>query len=252
MEALRDQPYFDHACDVKGRTLLEHVKMLGYFRQDGTFEVSVSFVSLTLNEADVLALDVDQELMDGITKGGNLLLEPALTACALLARNHLITDCYARDETYREDTTSEKSWIMISGYICTFITTRRVLRNHENPFEILSTYFRIFATYGTLYSMNQIEPFTVRKRAVVAIIARLSPEATVNFHRISPYLAHWIKDFHQAADRSYGEEGKASGKKLMLDDEAVRDLFAPLTRLSPTKSSRTLEYHRIYRRDRPT
>lgn len=45
--ALRDKPYFDHACDVKGRTLLEHVKMLGYFRKDGTFEVSVCFVSLT-------------------------------------------------------------------------------------------------------------------------------------------------------------------------------------------------------------
>lgn len=189
--------------------------------------------------------------MDGITKGGNLLPEPALTACALLARNHLITDCHARDETYREDTASERCWITVSGYACTFITTRRVLLDHENPLEILSIYFRKFTNWVTLYTMNQLEPFSVRKKATAELVARLSPEVTVNFHRISPYLAHWIKDFHKRAVYSYGEAGKGSGRKLMLDDEAVRDFSAPFSRVSLSKSSRTFEYHRIYRRDRP-
>lgn len=186
--------------------------------------------------------------MDGITKGGDLLPEPSLTACALLARNHLITDYHARDETYR-DIASETCWILTSGYICTFITTRRVLKPHENPFEILSTYFRTFTNYATVYAMNQIEPFTVRKKAISAIVARLSPKQTVDFHRVPLFLAHWVEDFYKRAEHSYGDKGTASGRKLMLDDEAVRDLSS--NGFLHRKSSLTLLDHRIYQRDRP-
>lgn len=53
MEKLRTKIYVDRACDETDRTLLEHVKFLGYFKQDGTFEVSLpASLSLQKNRAD--------------------------------------------------------------------------------------------------------------------------------------------------------------------------------------------------------
>lgn len=156
--------------------------------------------------------------MDGITKGGNLLPEPSLTACALLARSQVLTDTGSRQERNPGDTTSEKAWLAISGAACDYITTRRLLEERENPFEILSTYLRVLANYGTLMCMNQIQPHKIRKQAMAAVVARLASVNTVDLQEIPGHLAFWVHNFQETADRSYGDNGNAIGRRFMVSD----------------------------------
>lgn len=156
--------------------------------------------------------------MDGITKGGNLLPEPSLSACALLARSQILIDISSRKESNPGDTVSEKAWLAVSGAACDYVTTRRLLGKDENPFEILSTYLRALADYGTLMGMNQLEPFKIRKKAMSAVVRRLSSPQTVDLEQIPPYLGFWVEQFQDTATWSYGDTGNAIGRRFMVSD----------------------------------
>lgn len=154
--------------------------------------------------------------MDGITKGGHLLEEPALTSCSLLARTQLLKNASLRQETAPGDTLSERCWTMTSGAVCDIISSRRFEKPGDKPFETLSKYFRACAYYATLLHTMKLEPYTIRRNAIQAVAERVSSTATIDLSQLSPIIRFWVADFQKTSYRTYGPGGDGGGRLFTI------------------------------------
>jgi len=154
--------------------------------------------------------------MDGITKGGNLLEEPALTSCSLLARAQLLAHAVPTKDPPPGDTVSERCWTMMSGAVCDIISSRCFETPEDKPFEMLSTYLRVCTNYATILVMMMLEPFTIRTKAMTAVAERISSVETIDLSQLPPVIRYWVRDFQRTSYDTYGPDGNGLGRFTLI------------------------------------
>lgn len=203
-------------------TLLQHVKHLGLFREDGTFDVSLfSPPSAALPLAD--HTDLGQDLVDGITKGGDLLEEPYMSMCSLYARAHILRHLLDKSTatSMPGDTISEKCWFTFASSAVNMFSSLAPYEHFSpefNTFETLSNYFRTSAYFTTLMTQLTLAPFTIRRRAVASLAERVASEETVDLEAVPRVLRFWIEAYQKDALTAAGPDSQSSAILLMRAD----------------------------------
>jgi hypothetical protein len=164
-----------------------------------------------------------QQLLDGITKGGNLLKEPNLSCCSIFARALIMQESTAT-KSYKVagSDLGQRVWTQASAAtveIFTSLSAEEQFKDDDlNPFKLLSTYFRTVLQYATLMFINREEPFKVRLRAIESVVVRLADPEIVDLSKLPASTRHWIQLFTLHAHMNYGPEGNGPGKLVMVRD----------------------------------
>jgi len=103
------------------------------------------------------------------------------------------------------------------GEVVSCLPASRHFGNEEtHTFRQLSTYFRVLLAYAALLTINMKRPFTVRSRAIEAVVLRIG--STFDRTKLQPEVLYCVDQFIQTATWSYGPNGQALGRAFLRKD----------------------------------